>query len=167
MIGYILLISIAVVIGIVVYNLLKTYIPANTPKCSDGISIAIKKTDCSANSLNITLENNGLFSINGYFIKAKTNSYSKISTVDLGDSAYDGLVIFPQTLAPSKESTKTFGYNSEICKIIGTDCNNNGYNIYSIEVIPVVTVTDDNGKISSVVCSDSKIFKELTNCLIK
>ena len=60
MIGYILLIAIAIVISVVVYQWLKTYIPTEPLKCSDGVSVFVEDYtyNCTTNQFNFTLKNN-------------------------------------------------------------------------------------------------------------
>ncbi|MDP7520887.1 MAG: hypothetical protein QF567_01490, partial [Candidatus Pacearchaeota archaeon] len=48
MIGYILLISSLVVMGTIVYNWMKTFVPTETISCPDGVSIYIKNIECES-----------------------------------------------------------------------------------------------------------------------
>ena len=91
MIGYILLISLAVVMSVVVYRWLKTYVPADTLECADGVSMIITSYtyDCPAKTLSITLKNNGRFSIGGFFIHGSTDITEEIATIDLSQKLLD------------------------------------------------------------------------------
>ncbi len=75
-IGYILLIAIVVVVSIFVFQWLKSYVPQSALTCPEGTTVSIPeyKYDCTANMLNFTLENDGTFSIAGYFIHAESET---------------------------------------------------------------------------------------------
>lgn len=68
-IGYVLLIVIAISISLLVYSWIKGYIPANEKNCPEGISLGIEYYLCNNDNLNITLKNNGLFDVNGFVIR--------------------------------------------------------------------------------------------------
>ena len=71
-IGYILLIAIVVAISVFVYQFLKSYVPKESLTCPDGVTLLIPdyKYNCLENLLNFTVQNEGTFSIGGYFIHA-------------------------------------------------------------------------------------------------
>lgn len=102
MIGYVLLVAIAIIMGFVVYNWIKGYVPKDVFQCPDGVSIFVKEYvyDCIGNSLSLTLKNNGRFSIGGYFIHATNSSLQELATIDLtpyytgGGSVANGAIIF-------------------------------------------------------------------------
>lgn len=76
MIGYILLVTAAVVMGVIVYQWLKTYVPKEAIECPDDVSLFIKDYTCNnlTKELTLALQNNGKFSIAGYFIHVKNDS---------------------------------------------------------------------------------------------
>src|SRR3989338_6029523 len=82
-IGYVLLISVAIVIGGVTYQWLKSYVPKDSVECPEGVSMYLEKAFCNNNQLKITLKNNGRFDIEGYFVHASNNSLQEIATIDL------------------------------------------------------------------------------------
>ena len=47
MIGYVLLVSFAIVISTIVYIWMKTYAPAPSLECADGVSVMIKEISCT------------------------------------------------------------------------------------------------------------------------
>ena len=89
MIGYVDLITTAIIISSIVYQHLKTYIPSEDSKCPDGISIFVaeKTYDCANKQLDLTIKNNGRFNIGGYFISATNSPNQEVATSDL--SKYD------------------------------------------------------------------------------
>ncbi len=70
MIGYILLIVFAIIISASVFQWMRTYLPAQTVECPEGVSIFISEATYEGDTqrLNITLRNNGRHSISGYFV---------------------------------------------------------------------------------------------------
>ncbi len=74
--GYVLLILVAVGIAGAVFSFLRASIPKEKVECPDGISLIVKEFKCAGNYLNITLENRGLFSADGALIKI--GSFSRV-----------------------------------------------------------------------------------------
>src|SRR3989339_666862 len=64
MIGYILLVTGAIVMGSIVYQWMKTYVPADSLTCPDGISIYLSEFECSENTLNINEEKTDRYILN-------------------------------------------------------------------------------------------------------
>jgi len=150
MVGYILLISIAIVMGGIVYAWLKTYVPKDTVDCPDGVSVTIEDITCETQgiykNINLTLKNNGRFSIDSFYIRGATSPDQEIAVKDLsgflaGQSS-KGMILYP--LAPG--ASKDF----EIKTIDGE--------IYHIEILPTV----EEGK-DYITCGNAKI-KELVSC---
>ena len=85
MVGYVLLIVFVIIIGGIVYQWLKTYIPAQALECPDGVSLFIKEAEFndSNSRLMITLRNNGRFNLAGYFIHATNSSDQELPIIDL------------------------------------------------------------------------------------
>src|SRR3989344_3835100 len=92
MIGYILLITFAIVIAGVVYQWLKTYVPKEGLACSDGVSIYVSDSDYNdtAKELNLILKNNGQFSVGGIYIYYSTDQTQEIAVNDLSKKIKSG-----------------------------------------------------------------------------
>jgi hypothetical protein len=90
MIGYVLLITFGIIMGVIVYNYLKTYVPKDPLDCPSGVAISLQDYTCSGNELNITLKNNGKFNFAGFFIHASNNTEQKIATIDLSQYLLEG-----------------------------------------------------------------------------
>ena len=58
-VGYVLLISFAIVIGVIVYQWMKTYVPKEDINCPDGTSLFIKRYEYTPELLTLYLKNNG------------------------------------------------------------------------------------------------------------
>ena len=77
MIGYVLLITFAMITGTLVYTWLKSYVPTEALECPDGVSVFMKDVVCNnigngKYNLSVELVNNGRFAI-------EPNRYQKIS----------------------------------------------------------------------------------------
>ncbi len=69
MVGYVLLIVIAVTLSALVYSFLRLYVPGESPKCQESINLIVKDYSCSNGQLNITLQNKGLFTVDGAYVR--------------------------------------------------------------------------------------------------
>ena len=160
MIGYVILIGITIVIAGITYAWLQTYVPQDKLECPEGTSIFIKDIDCSTTPgriyLDLVLENNGRFNIDGYFIRATNNSAQEIATIDL--SKYSGqqqnnYIIFPNTLPlePNTEATATFDINLSETGALAL-----------LEITPI-RIQEQDSRIKLVNCPAAKITETLSD----
>lgn len=163
-IGYILLIAIVVAISIFVYQFLKSYVPKEALTCPEGTAVLIPayKYNCSANTLNFTIQNDGTFSIGGYFVHA-SNSSQDIATIDLThyyNGAYSkssGGIVFSyyNILDPGKSiDTSANGFDLSIVPAVTGILN-------KVEIIPMRYV-EYNGKNRTASCGNVKISIPIT-----
>jgi hypothetical protein len=160
MVGYILLISIVIVISVLVYQWMKTYIPSESLKCPDGTSITITEASYkpvgSVYELTVKLKNTGRFNIAGYFIKAAESS-EEIATIDLSAKIKTGGTLFGNNgilfavgnenpMKPNDEKTSVFTLNSTIA---------------SVEIIPTRFQDIENRK-KFAICGDAKAKEDVT-----
>jgi len=163
MVGYVLLVTSAVIMGVIVYQWIRTYVPTEALECPDGVSIFLKEYsyDCEVEELTITLKNNGRFNLAGYFIHATNDSSQELATIDLsGYTALGedmgGTVLFARTtnsFEPGEETNPPHIFdlsNSDIGKI------------YSVEIIPV-RFQEEEGKTRFASCGNAGV-KEIINC---
>jgi FlaG/FlaF family flagellin (archaellin) len=162
-VGYILLIAISIVMSVLVYNWIKTYVPKDSIECSQGTSIFIKSIDydCTKSILNITLKNNGKFSINGFFIHVTNKSSEELATIDISSKLLDGGVISATSVVFS-EIVENALTPDEPTNVKTVSFNVSGYGtLYKIEIIPTrIQVIDDKKR--SVSCSNAKSEEALT-----
>ncbi len=161
MIGYVLLVTFAVIMGIFVYQWIKTYIPTEKLECADGVSIFIKDVNfnCSNSQLDLTLKNNGLFNLAGYFIHATNDSNQTLATIDLSNYTNlgenkGGTVLF------SQRGQNSFGPNGETTNVFNLSDSGIGQ-IYSIEIIPV-KFQEVKNKMRFVSCGSSRVKGMIT-----
>ena len=69
MVGYVILIVIAVGLSVLVFNYLKVYIPKEKAECTADINLIIKSASCTANKLTLNLVNKGLFRVDAAYIR--------------------------------------------------------------------------------------------------
>ena len=160
-IGYVLLITFGIIISVLVYTYLKTFVPSDTPACPDGVSLYLKdySYNCSSGELNLTLKNNGKFKINGYFAHGTTNQNVTLATLDLSNNfnpviSGDGVVLSGVMYFHTNTSTPlNFGEES----FQSFDLTNR---TYTLEIIPIRFQTENNvEKFTS--CGDAKITQAL------
>lgn len=158
MVGYVLLVTLAVVMGIIAYNWMKTYTPRSATECPDGVSILIKNYSCQNNMFNLTLKNNGRFNISGYLIKVG-NSTEPVAIRDIsrnvtsGEIFANGIIVYLSTqLKPGEEKKSQFNLST---------LNIDGINM--IEIIPARLERQKN-KERIVICTNSLLKDVLANC---
>lgn len=165
MIGYVLLITFAVVISLIVYQQLKTYLPQENVECEDGVSIFIQDIKCYADgsnfTLNLTLKNNGRFAIGGYFIRGANDPDKLNIFMDLSDYlAEDELGVLQ---------------GGNLIRFVGDDDNpfypdnpaittsfEVPWEIYNLELIPLRYLTFENRK--KIVSCSNAVISEKVNC---
>jgi hypothetical protein len=166
-IGYVLLMVVSIVMSVIVYQWLKTYVPKDALKCPDGTSLFIKDAvyDCTAKTLTLTFKNNGRFGIDGYFIHVSTDSNpDALATIDLSGNLTGSAQERENKIAGNSirfsttDNSFNQGDNSEantfdVSKIAGT--------LSRVEIIPIRMQTTDKAK-KTVSCSDAKVETALT-----
>lgn len=161
MVGYVLLVTFVIILGAIVYQWMKTYVPTDEIECPDGVSIFIEDYECSGSYLNLTLKNNGKFNIGGYFIYATNSSEQELATIDLSGYHSDedsqlaptgiklgGIEGRDNTLTPNEEEIEIY------------DLSEFGDTIYAIEIVPI-RWQEENNRIRLVSCSDAEIRESI------
>lgn len=162
--GYILLITISIVMSIIVFQWLKTYVPKDTIKCPEGTSVFIKKIDYSCTSgketLNITIKNNGKFSVNGYFIRVSNKTNEEIATIDLSSRIMSGGNLSGNSITFSLDRNSLTPDEPRNTKISVFNATKYG-TLYKLEIIPT-RFQEEDGKNRFVSCGDAKVEETLT-----
>ncbi len=124
MIGYVILIAIAVALSTGVFFYLKLYLPQDTPECSQDIDLIIDSLVCShvdvsggnpvTSTVDIKFTNKGLFSVDSAYIKI--GDADRVFKTTLNDPEKDRLVSpcneFDIMLKPGKQFCKVYTYAS-------------------------------------------------------
>jgi hypothetical protein len=162
-ISYILLIAISIVMSVMVYQWLRTYVPTESVACPEGTSIFMKNIsyDCSAKTLTATIQNNGKFGIDGYFIHVSNSSNSEaLATIDISSKITKGGTIFGNSIKFSNSVENSLS-PEESHNIIISSFNVQSYGtLYRIEIIPFRMQEIDNKK-RVVSCSNAKVQESL------
>ena len=164
-VGYVLLITFGIILSVIIYSYLKTYIPNEALDCPSSVSIFLRSYSCelSSDQLNLTFRNNGKFNLAGYFIFASNDSKINVATIEMVDKFEDGLndpsmavsnyILYNKSdssnsLKPKEEFTHT--YNISDIK-----------DIEFIEIVPV-RFQSDNGADRFVSCGKARIREKIT-----
>jgi flagellin-like protein len=147
-IGYVLLILIVVVISVFVYAYLRTFVPREREMCpSDRVSLIVRTYMCDSGNkiLNLTLVNQGFFTLSAFTLFGSNDSASTLATKNLTGNR--GYVVFPQPIKPGETTNYSVNYESVMP-------------LKFIEITPYY-LTDKN---KSVICSDSIVKETLNGC---
>lgn len=155
MVGYVLLITLAIVMGVIAYNWMKTYIPKEITECQEGISIFVKDAvfDASDSKLTITLKNSGRFDTAGYLIYGANTPEQALPTIDLSiylDENSEGKKLGNSVLL-SLESGNSFKPNEEAISVFNIPSGE----IYSISITPT-RFEEENNKEKFVNCVNAR-----------
>jgi len=160
MIGYVLLVVAAIALSAIVYVWMKSYVPTENIECPDGVSVFISKLNCEPISgnmkINLTVKNNGRFSLQGLVLRATTREDQEIADKDLsefisGDQAQDGIFLFPGSKDNNLEPGEDWDF------IINTDLAE----IKSIEITPSRVEIIENRKVFSG-CTNARVKQDIS-----
>ncbi|MEK6792323.1 MAG: hypothetical protein AABX96_04185 [Nanoarchaeota archaeon] len=119
MVGYVLLISIAVALSTAVFFYLKLYLPSDKQDCYQDINLVIDSVGCNiisftASTVSINFTNKGLFSIDGVFIKIGESNRIFRKTINNPDDALSSRCNGPTeaNLKPGATFCGTYNYDS-------------------------------------------------------
>jgi hypothetical protein len=161
-VGYVLLITFSVVLGLITYKLLKTYVPKPEISCPDGTSILIESYsyDCNSKKLVLNMVNNGKFDIGAYFIYGANSSEREKGNIELSSMNIEdtsklapngikfGSFIEKNSLAPNDRETETYN----LTKLNGE--------LELVEILPIRWQTEDKKSVL-VSCKNAEIKKEI------
>ncbi len=86
-IGYVLLISISLTLASLVFTWLKGYLPNDTSsiECEENVALVIRDFNytCGGSILNLTIQNRGLFNVDGYILRVNNGSISDVGIYTL------------------------------------------------------------------------------------
>ena len=156
-IGYALMIAMAVSMSAGIYAWLRTKVPKAVEKCPEDVSLEITSIEFILRNATIVLDlrNRGLFSVNGVTVRLKQGAkICKIRTLSCANCTRfvpgQDQVIFIQKLEPSEIRNLSVGYF--------TDSNTGCPYPTEIEIVPLRVVGEDQEAIISV--CENAIFKE-------
>jgi FlaG/FlaF family flagellin (archaellin) len=161
-IGYVLLIAISIVMSVVVYQWLKTYVPTDSIECDDGTSLFINDVsyNCATGRLDITVKNNGKFSINGYYVHVSNKAGEELATIDISKKIFEGGSVYGATNSIMFSEGKENFLAPESSIVSAFNVADYSTGLVKIEIIPTRIQEIDNKK-RLVSCSGAKIKQDL------
>jgi len=171
MVEYVLIIVFSVVIALIVYGVLRTYIPQDKIACPEGTSLLIENYnyDCTPGNqiLTFTIRNDGRFNVTGYFVYISDEKHESINAAGnntddpspyMGDLSIDGIKL---GMDPGISTSSTFKPGDfEIETYDFSDGISSPNQVYSLTIVPM-RWQSENGKMKMVSCADEKITKTI------
>ena len=114
-VAYVILITISIALAVLVYNWLKFYVSEKPAEdCPDEAVLVIKDYNCISQSgdpnyLNLTLQNKGLFTIDGFIVRVNNKPDSEMGFYVLNNSGTQ--------LKPGVEENYAFYSNKDIYQL--------------------------------------------------
>jgi len=148
-VGYVLLVLIAISLSSFVFFYLKTYLPKEKPVCPSDITLIIQDHSCLATQLNLTLLNKGLFSVDAAYVRVGPVG-SKVKQLVNQNDLFFGVdpVTGAKGLIPGKSFSKIYTSQAITSGTI------------EIEVQPAVFT----GKGDEVALCDKAVITQTINC---
>ena len=167
LIGYILLIVLAVTIVATIYPTLKKLIPKDEIKCPEGVSVTVESYSCesppeSGNDFSITIKNSVRFSIAGVYIRG-AGAEEEIATYNLFESK-TGLGGQPLEYWPENAIDNSVASEASISF---TDSNSLDYtglakDLKMVEILPF-RIENQDGKNRFILCTDARIKQDIVD----
>lgn len=136
LVAYVLLISITIALSVMVYGWLKFYVEGeDVVTCSDKVNVIINDYECFSGvdgSLNVSLKNKGLFSIDGYILRVHDRPDADFGFYTLDNSGF--------VLAPGEEVDVSYDFSD-----YDGDFEHNLESVTLVEVQPFIM---EEGKVS-------------------
>lgn len=154
MVSYVLIIVIAIGLSVGVYAWLKGYLPSQNPKekCNSDVALIIEDYNCTINinKLTIKVKNQGLFNVEGFFIRASNITNETINPVTPLNCTSD---LAPFCRNPGQYDFITSPLKSQETKTI-TFLYNNAEPLKRIQIQPYTKPTKPNQKKSLLLCEN-------------
>lgn len=151
MVSYVILIVISVGLSIAVYSFLKLYAGPSTqaPPCPEAVHLIIENAECTfapgASTLELTITNKGLFSVDYIFIKMAPPDRT------ISESLNPGGEKLGSSLDPQKSTPPTIYNTSIVHKII------DGAGEYTLEIQPAINTPQGKS-----VCENAIVTQTVT-----
>jgi hypothetical protein len=167
MVGYVLLVIIAVSISSIVFVYLRYYVPNDSvPNCPNDINLIVEKVTCEITSsgspqINLTLVNKGLFSVNAFYLRVGNSTKPKVSINDpikikAASGFYFNISDVNKGLLPGESFNHLYTEQPYGLSFLAKD------GIYEISIEPAAYVTSSKGKKSLALCKDSIITQKIS-----
>ncbi|MEK6877987.1 MAG: hypothetical protein AABY22_00185, partial [Nanoarchaeota archaeon] len=148
-IGYVLLIVIAVTMSFIVYNYLKSYVPSDKTECPVDISLVVRSygNDCTNGKLTLELENKGFFNVSAYSIRGSVNEERDKANINLASNPKIDYDFLPKELKPQEKTIVLVDYSDNINLV--------NSKLEFIEITPYIREGNKN-----IICGNVKIKQD-------
>ena len=106
-IGYVLLVVMALGLGVGVYTYLSALTPKDKPECKNDIHIILVNYTCSAGNLEVNLQNKGLFRIDAAYVRIGGEN-QKVKDLINNEDVFFGVIDGQKGLSPGKTITQRY-----------------------------------------------------------
>lgn len=143
MVGYVLLVIIAISISILVYNYLEIYVPKEKPECPDGhdVTLIIQSASCQIGSeedtLSITILNKGLFKVDAVYVRMEAEGRKVKQLVNKEVNGEKDIYIFPESLDYHLNPGEKYDYSTPVTQVVNHISQN-----YEVEIEPAIIIND-------------------------
>lgn len=164
MVGYVLLIVIALSISVLVYGWVKYQLPKQQKECPEDVSLIVEKYDCTADKqINLTLSNKGYFTIDGFYIRVRAKEEGLATEKVFYDMNKNKLM---EDYEETNEISIIGSLDPNEITIISLDYLSSYDNINMIEIEPFITMDVKEGSTTKeiVLCKDEIIKQNLIDC---
>lgn len=174
-IGYVLLVVFATVVGVIVYKWQATYVPQDEyAACPGDASLFINnlRYNCQNDRLTFEITNNGQFAIGGYFVYIKDDQEKTLATLEISiNNTDENSRLYPfykinavklgrETLIPALNNSFKPG-DVEIEEFYLPNLVND--QIYGIEIVPIRWQQEGRKEVLAS-CKEVKISEEIAGC---
>ncbi len=151
-VGYVILILIAITLSLLVYGFMKNLLPKFSQECPPEISLAIEDYVCDVVEKKIVLDikNTGTYNVEGFLIKAKnkTEGIAIIPLKQVGSIGEEGNVFTEPILKPGEIQNYVFNYREHL-------------RIEQIEIQPFKIIPK---QAAPALCKEAVITQTITGC---
>jgi len=120
--GYVLLIVLAIGMAGAVYAYLKLYVPKEVPRCPEDVKLSIEEVSCEGGWLSVTIGNRGLFNVQGAYVRVGNMSEAHKKLVNCPDLQkplppdcalyfYQGPPYILKALKPGERNVQRYNYS--------------------------------------------------------
>jgi hypothetical protein len=119
-VSYVLLIIVAIAISATVYTFFKFQIPQDVAECNPDINVVIKSVECNIAEefIEITIENKGLFSIDGAFIRLGEEGRAVRRQLNAGNESFEVSGLSDGQLKPGEDFSARYKISNILNPII-------------------------------------------------
>lgn len=134
MVGYVILVVIAIALSVAVYSFLKSYVPVDMIECPVDMSLIVQNYSCynsgDGYKLQLVLTNKGLFNINAAYLRLGPEN-RKVKFLVNDALAHNGVYLFDNNVLNPGQSITTQAYDvSRFVQPVGGN--------YGLEVQPAI-----------------------------